>query len=79
MNKVACDNCSGTGYVHAFRHVANGLCFKCNGEGKVKNAGQQSYSFPTPSKEQAKAALGCDYKWEVFHQTYNMTPREALK
>lgn len=28
-----CYRCLGRGYIEAFRHVANGICFRCNGHG----------------------------------------------
>lgn len=30
-----CDKCGGTGHIDAFRGIANGVCFRCNGTGKV--------------------------------------------
>ena len=32
---MVCDRCGGTGYLPQFRHVAGGVCFKCNGLGVV--------------------------------------------
>lgn len=37
MTKVKCTNCSGTGRVDHFAHIANGVCFVCEGTGKVKD------------------------------------------
>jgi DnaJ-class molecular chaperone len=33
---VKCTNCSGTGRVNHFAHIDNGICYACNGTGKVK-------------------------------------------
>lgn len=33
-----CWKCNGTGVIPAFRHVANGCCFACDGTGRVKAA-----------------------------------------
>ena len=30
----SCSRCTGTGYIHQFRHVCAGICFKCGGMGK---------------------------------------------
>jgi len=30
-----CDRCGGSGYLHQYNHVENGICFKCRGEGVV--------------------------------------------
>lgn len=30
-----CDRCSGSGYLPQYKHVQNGICFKCGGEGSV--------------------------------------------
>lgn len=32
-----CSNCHGDGYIKAFSYNANGICFKCNGTGKVSS------------------------------------------
>ena len=34
-NTSTCDRCNGTGYLPQYRHVENGICFKCWGEGVV--------------------------------------------
>ena len=28
-----CDKCGGSGYIPKYKHVENGVCFKCHGEG----------------------------------------------
>ena len=33
----ACDRCGGSGYLPQYKHVQNGICFKCGGEGSVIN------------------------------------------
>lgn len=30
---LACNRCSGRGYISAFSHVQGGVCFKCGGHG----------------------------------------------
>lgn len=30
-----CHKCGGSGYIEAFSGIASGICFTCNGEGKV--------------------------------------------
>lgn len=30
-----CPKCNGSGYIDAYRGIANGVCFTCNGAGKV--------------------------------------------
>jgi len=79
MSKVNCNNCSGTGYIHAFAHVAGGQCFTCEGSGKVDGGRKQQYNFPTATIEEAKEAVNDDYKWECFQQKFNQNPREFLK
>lgn len=29
-----CDRCGGTGYIHCYRHVDGGICYKCDGKGR---------------------------------------------
>lgn len=36
MCKVKCINCNGTGRLAHFAHYDNGICFACEGTGKVK-------------------------------------------
>lgn len=33
---VKCNNCSGTGRLAHFAHLDNGICYACEGTGKVK-------------------------------------------
>jgi len=33
---VKCPRCDGMGYIGAFGHVANGICFCCNGEKTIE-------------------------------------------
>jgi len=79
MKKVKCDNCNGRGYIHNFNHVANGLCFKCNGKGIVDSCLTKAFVFPIPTKEQATQAFnGSEYHWDLFQQKFNINPRDAL-
>ena len=34
--KMACPKCSGRKHLEVFSHVANGICFQCNGSGTVE-------------------------------------------
>lgn len=34
-NAEICDRCGGSGYIPEYKHVENGICFKCWGEGVV--------------------------------------------
>lgn len=39
LNKLKygrCDRCSGKGYIKEYKHVSNGICFKCRGFGYEK-------------------------------------------
>jgi hypothetical protein len=48
-NKLAamidCFECHGTGIKNHYMHIANGVCFKCKGTGKLKKAAEKSISF----------------------------------
>lgn len=33
---IDCPKCNGTGYIDAFRNIANGVCFQCEGNKKVR-------------------------------------------
>lgn len=33
-----CSRCGGSGYIHAYRYVANGVCFRCDGHGSILDA-----------------------------------------
>lgn len=47
MKTITCPKCSGNGYIAAFAGVAGGVCFKCNGEGRVAYRAPRKY---TPKK-----------------------------
>lgn len=36
----ACPKCGGTGSISAYAYVAGGICFQCNGSGKVASNGK---------------------------------------
>ena len=40
-NFIECNRCSGTGYLEKYRHIENGICFKCNGLKKIPNYFEQ--------------------------------------
>lgn len=33
MNKIKCESCRGTGEIKKFKHIENGICFTCAGQG----------------------------------------------
>lgn len=35
MTQTTCPKCTGTGFVSAFAHIKNGVCFDCDGTGRV--------------------------------------------
>lgn len=35
MKTYTCDRCNGEGRIRSFNHVLGGICFKCQGSGKV--------------------------------------------
>lgn len=37
-----CSKCSGTGFIAAFAHVSNGICFDCCGSGQNLHIGEES-------------------------------------
>lgn len=42
---VSCPKCSGSGIVQRFGHVKNGVCFDCNGTGRIA-----AYARPSTRK-----------------------------
>lgn len=46
--KTACIKCWGAGKIHAFDHVASGVCFTCNGSGEMlqKSAAESASAMP---------------------------------
>ena len=34
--KNVCPKCGGTGYIRQYSHVSGGICFHCNGTGKIR-------------------------------------------
>jgi DnaJ-class molecular chaperone len=37
LTVIKCNRCGGSGMLPQFKHVERGVCFKCKGEGVVKN------------------------------------------
>lgn len=40
--EVKCPSCLGSGYISAYKHVAGGVCFSCNGWGRAVKAVKHS-------------------------------------
>jgi hypothetical protein len=49
---VPCQFCRGTGFIAHFKHVANGVCFNCDGSGMERSA---------PLPEDMARCMGCDH------------------
>ena len=47
-NTVTCPRCGGTGYLPQYRHIENGICFKCRGA-KVITLGQTKWKLNNDS------------------------------
>ena len=45
---MKCSKCNGTGYIGKWKHVANGLCFKCRG---VKQEPELAMLFHGPNEQ----------------------------
>jgi RecJ-like exonuclease len=35
MKEIICSNCFGKGIIEKYKHVEEGICFKCSGKGKI--------------------------------------------
>lgn len=77
---VTCDNCRGKGTLHDFGHIAKGVCFKCNGSGKIKSC-DVKYKWPTPTTQEALKVIesGCDYQFDLFHNKFNISAYDVVK
>jgi hypothetical protein len=52
--KVTCDKCNGTGYLSYHSNYANGVCFPCQGTGKItvrKNSRKPSFDWDYHAKK----------------------------
>lgn len=50
--QIECPRCDGTGYIKAYGHVADGICFKCEGTGKVNAPRPRKATAPKTWKTQ---------------------------
>lgn len=48
MEKVECVKCNGSGNLPYHNHIANGVCFACNGTGKTEVVTCEKYSWGCP-------------------------------
>ena len=44
MNFTPCHRCNGAGYLHQYKHVENGICFRCEGKRYEELIGQKIYN-----------------------------------
>lgn len=63
---MQCPKCGGLGYIACYGHIAQGVCFKCNGRGVVASNGkpitsvkttQLKYNLYGLNKRETKAVL----------------------
>jgi hypothetical protein len=49
----ACGKCEGRGFLRSFSHIANGVCFACEGTGKVtvKDGFRKAFDWETNRKK----------------------------
>lgn len=59
-----CHKCGGSGYIADFAGIANGVCFTCDGNGKVKYR---------PTKVQVKPLTEHQAKWIEAIKTADMS------
>lgn len=71
---VKCSKCSGTGHLNYHTNYANGVCFACNGTGKVKkdNSGVTPWNKilhlhidMEESKKYSKKELDANIEWAI--------------
>jgi DnaJ-class molecular chaperone len=47
--QINCPKCHGGGYIARYGHTLEGICFRCNGSGKINKPRERNVS---PKKEQ---------------------------
>jgi hypothetical protein len=46
MNTYTCHKCDGKGYLNAFHHIDNGMCYTCMGSGRIDyNPGSDTFTL----------------------------------
>jgi RecJ-like exonuclease len=80
-----CPKCGGKGYLDHCLHIKNGICFQCNGTGKIKRPmtqAEQTKAFAMPEVEIDLTTDGpddqCVISWLVQAGTYG-TPSYQMR
>lgn len=50
INKVICQECNGSGYLHQYKHIDNGICFTCSGTGLTEEYSDTQQDTPNPKE-----------------------------
>lgn len=57
MGRYECPKCGGTGRIDCYKHVNGGLCFMCNGSGRVDRKPRTSTPRTPKTYEQKQEAI----------------------
>lgn len=68
MYKIPCKNCKGHGTISNFKHVQDGICFKCSGSGfqNVSKSEYESFKQFEEMQKQGKYIVFNNGKTELF-------------
>jgi hypothetical protein len=53
-----CEKCYGRGFIPYFRHVADGICFDCEGRGAIEIEYRNAWGEPVPAQVPGLTASG---------------------
>lgn len=56
MTTISCPKCSGLGFIQMYGHVANGVCFSCNGKGTITAKLDRKPRAPVTAERKAELA-----------------------
>lgn len=76
MATQICGKCNGSGYLEQYKHVANGVCFNCDGHGRVTANGKiesitvRMIAKPAPGLNRTQTADLLDFIRSGANESY---------
>ena len=69
MKKIKCCTCDGTGKLSHFNHIADGVCFACNGTGIISSDTKTHTNDYDQMMTSGKPSVDLEWKWTATQIT----------
>ena len=75
---MTCGKCNGKGHLKTYTHIAGGVCFECNGSGRVNGDGSASEKLYQLYVGHSESAMDCYGKYFTLEEAIADAPRAMI-